>query len=207
MTVPNSCLTERATALVNAASKQRHQKLLAVIQQTRANMNSRGILFSSIHVNEVFRTCTSELREIAKLIWENMKRAHESCGSNTSDDLFTLFCVLLQGERETTKLEQVQEGAVSDIARQLQNQNLIQVGKISETYHDLLGQYKTEIEIYISNLKRGTGVSLADRLQNRIKNNVPIAVGVVVVAAIVALAAFTDALRTLFGFFRSIGAG
>lgn len=206
MTVPSNYLTGRATALVNAASKQRHQKLLDVIQQTRANMNSRGILFSSIHVNEVFRTCTSELREIAKLIWDNMKRAHESCGSNTSEDLLALFRVLLQGE--TTKLEQVCQGAVHDIVRQLQNQNLIQIGNMSTTYDDLLTQYGAEIEIYISNLKRGTGETLADRLQNKIKNNVPIAIGTVVVAAIVVLAAFTDALGKLYVFFKGIlGAG
>jgi len=205
MIVPSNCLAERATALVNAASKQRHQDLLAVIQQTRANMNSRGILFSNIHVNEVSRTCTSELREIAKIIWDNMKRAHESCGSNTSEDLPKLFRVLLQGE--TTKLEQVHEGAVRDIVRQLQNQKLIQVGKISETSDDLLGQYKIEIEIYVSNLKRGVGATLTDRLRSRFMNSVPIAVITLVVAVIVVVAAFTDALGKLYDFFGSIGAG
>lgn len=176
--------------------------MLAVIQQTRANMNSRGILFSSIHVNEVSQTCTSELREIAKIMWDDIKRAHESCGSKTSEDLLTLFRVLLQGEK--TKLEQIREGAVRDIAQQLQNQKLIQVGTLSETYDDLLGQYETEIEIYINNLKRGTGATLADRLRSRFMNSLPIAVGVLVVAAIVVLAAFTDALGRLNDFFKGV---
>lgn len=206
MTVPSNCLTERATALVNAASKQRHQNLLAVIQQTRANMNSRGILFSSIHVNEVSQTCTLELREMAKIIWDDIQRTHEYCGLKTSEDLLALFRVLLQGEK--TKLEQIREGAIRDIARQLQNQKLIGVSNLSETYDGLLGQYEAEIEIYISNLKRGAGATLADRLRSRFMNSVPIAVGALVVAAIVVLAAFTDALEKLSGFFKGVlGAG
>ena len=204
--MPNRCLTERATALANAVSKERHQNLLIAIQQLRSEMNSRGVLISSMHVNEVYKACASEQREVAKLIWENMKRAHESCGSKISEDLSALFRALLLNER--TKLEQVQEEAVGGIARQLQNQTLVQSHWVSETYDDLMTQYEAEIAIYISNLKQGVGSNLADRLRSRFMNNKFIAVGAVVVAAILVLAGFTDALGKLSSFIRgALGSG
>jgi hypothetical protein len=203
--VPSHCLTDRATALVNAISKERHQNLSAVIQQIGAAMNSRGVLLSSIHVNEVSEACASELRNIAGLIWDNMKRAHESCGSKTSEDLLALFRMLLLAEK--VKLEQVQEGAIGGIARQLQNQSLIPMHGVSEAYDDLLRRYRVEIEIYISNLQRGAGATIADRLRSRFMNNWVIAVGATVVAAIVFLAEFTDAIGKLSTFVKGVFGG
>lgn len=200
--MPSHCLIDRATALVNAVSMERHENLSAVVQQIRTAMNSRGMLHSSLHVNEVNQACASELRNMGSLIWDNMKRAHESCGSKASDDLLGLFRMLLLAEK--AKLEQLQERAIGTTARQLQNKALIPMQGVSETCDDLLRQYKVEIEIYISNLQGGAGANLVDMLRNRFMNNWVIAVGVTVVTAIVFIAAFTDAIRRLSGFVKGV---
>lgn len=192
------CLNERTTALVDAASKERHRNLLHTIQQVRSDMNSRGMLPSSEHVNKVCDACASELREMGKVIWESIKRAHESCGSNTSEDLPALFRTLLQNEK--TKLEQTQEGAVGGVARQLLNQALLQFQLVSEAHDNILAQYDLEIAIYLDNLKRGSGKNYFERLKCSFLNNKLIAAGAVIVVVIVGLASFTDALGRLSSF-------
>ncbi len=200
--MPNHCLTDRATALVNAVSKERHQNLSAAIQQIGAAMNARGVFLSSMHVNEISQACVSELRNIAGLVWDNMKRAHESCGSKTSEDLLALFRILLLAQR--TKMEQVQEGAIGGIAEKMQNQTLLSTRELSVAYDDLLNKYQIEIDIYISNLQQGAGTTLADRLRRTFMNNWAIATVVTVVAAIVFLAAFTEAISKLSGFAKGV---
>lgn len=200
--MPDDCLTERATALVSAVSRDRQQTLAAAIQQTRAAMNSRGMFISSMHVNEVCQACASELRNVAGLVWDSLKRAHQSCGSKTSEDLLALFRMFLLAER--AKMEQVQEGAIGSIAGQLQNKALISMCEVSETYDDLLNQYKAEIDIYVSDLQQGTGVTLADRIRGKLMNHWAIATVALVVSAIVILAALTEAISKLSTFVKGM---
>ena len=198
----NPVLNERASALVNSASAERQRKLLSSIQQIRSQMNARGILASSIHANEVCVACASELRERAQLIWDSIRRAHESCGANASEDLLTLFLVLL--EKEKAALEQTQEEAAGGVARQLHNQTLIEFQLVSDVHANMLAQYKTEIAIYLDNLKRGSGKNLYERLKCGFLNNKLIAACAVIVMVVVGLASFTDAVGKLSGFINIV---
>lgn len=200
--MPNNCLNDRATALVNAVSKERHQHLLIEIHQIGAAMNSRNVFHSSMHVNEVSKACASELRNIAGLAWENVKRAHESCGSKTSEDVLLLYLVLLQTEK--TKMEQVVEGAVGGVAKNLLNQSLVSMLEVSEAYDDLVNKYKVEIDIYISNLKQGVGATHTDRIRHKLLNRPVIAFLSIVVLAIVSIAGFTEAISKLSTFLKSM---
>ena len=193
--MPNDCLTDRAIALANAASNERHQIHMVSVQQISAAMNARGLFHSSMHVNDVSRACASEFRRIAGLLWENVKRAHESCGLKTPEKLQTLFLDLLQTEK--TKMEAVVESAVGGVAKHLQNKSMIPMREVSEEHDALVEKYKTEIAIYVSNLRQGVGATLTDRIRHKFLNHWAVAIVSTVVIAIVALAGFTEAIGKL----------
>ena len=200
--MPTQCLTDRATALVEAASTERQSELLRTIQQSRSDMCARGMSASSTHALEIFEACSAELRERAKIIWQCIQRAHKSCGSKVSEDLRVLFRTLLQGEK--VKLEQTQEVMSGAIVRQLQNMSLLQPSLISQTYDKLLVQYDAETAMYLDDLKRGTGANFFERLKGRFLNNKPFAAIAAIVVAIVGLASFTDALGKLSSFISGV---
>lgn len=198
----SQCVTDRATALVEAASTERQPALLRTIQQSRSDMVAHGMSASSTHVLQIYEACASELRERAKVIWQYIQRAHKSCGSKVSNDLRLLFRDLLQSEK--VKVEQTQEVMAGPIVSRLQNMSLIQVGLVSETYDKLLVQYDAEIAMYLDDIKRGTGTNFFERLKGQFLNNKFVAAGAVVIAVLVTLAAFTDAIGKLSGFIGSV---
>lgn len=193
--MPNDCLTDRATALADAASKERHQVHLVSVQQISAAMNARGVFHSSMHMNDVSKACASELRNIAGLLWENLRRAHESCGLKTPEKLLPLYLDLLQTEK--TKMEAVVETAVGGVAKHLQNKSMIPMRDVSEEHEALVEKYKTEIAIYISNLRQGVGTTLTERIRHKFLNHWAVAIVSIVVIAIVTLAGFTEAIGKL----------
>lgn len=200
--MPSKCITDRAAPLVEAASIERQPSLVRTIQQSRSDMVARGMSASSMHALEIFEACASELRERAKVIWQCVQRAHKSCGSKVSEDLHEPFRTLLLSEK--AKLEQMQEVMAGPIVRQLQNMSLAQAGLVSETYDQLLVQYDAEIGMYLDDLKQGTGTNIFERLEDRFLNNPLVAIGAVIVVAIVGLASFTDALGKLSSFISRV---
>jgi len=198
----SQCITDRASALVEAASIERQPSLVRTIQQLRSDMHARGMSASSMHALEIFEACAVELRERAKIIWQCVQRAHNSCGSKASEDLREPFRTLLLSEK--AKLEQTQDVMAGPIVRQLQNMSLVRVGLISETYDQLQVQYDAEIAMYLDDLKRGTGTNIFERLKASFLNNTFVAIGAIVVVAIVGLASFTDALGKLSGFIGGV---
>ena len=200
--MPSQCTIDRTTALVEAASTERQPGLVRTIQQSRSDMLARGMSASSTHALEIFQACASELRERAKLIWECVQRAHKSCGAKASEDLRELFRTLLQSEK--IKLEETQEVMSGSIVKQLQNMSLLQLGLISETYDKLLVQYDAEIAMYLDDLKRETGTNFFERLKGRFLNNKLFATAAVIIAAIIVLASFSDALGKLSTFIGSV---
>lgn len=82
--------------------------------------------------------------------------------------------------------------------------SLAQAGLVSETYDQLLVQYDAEIGMYLDDLKQGTGTNIFERLEDRFLNNPLVAIGAVIVVAIVGLASFTDALGKLSSFISRV---
>lgn len=193
--LPNDCLTDRAIALANATSKERHKIHQGSVRQITAAMNARGIFHSSMHVNEVSKACATELQNIARLLWEDLKRAHESCGQQTPEKLEALFLHLLQTEK--MKMEAVVEGAVGGVAKYRQNKSMIPMREVSEEHEALVDKYKIQIAIYISNLRLGVSATLTDRIRRNFLNHRAVAGATIVAISIVALAGFTEAIEKL----------
>lgn len=191
------CTKNRAKLLVEAASNERESSFRGTLQTVRSNMNARNLYPSSSHVTEICNSCQSELRERAKIIWECIRRAHESCGSDSSEDLHELFTSLLQFQRLT--LEQMQAEFSDNVVRQLQNKSLIQqpLQSVSNAFGELLAQYEAEIAIFIDNLKRGKGDNNFERMKSRLLNSKPVAAVALIILAIGTLAALTEGLGKL----------
>ena len=200
--MPRQCVTDRANALVEAASTERQPGLIRAIQQSRSDMAARGMSASSTHVLEIVEACASELRERAKVIWLCVQRAHKSCGSSVTEDLREPFRTLLLNEK--SKLEATQESMAGPMVKRLQNMSMLQLGLVSETYEQLLAQYDAEIAMYLDDLQRGAGANVFERLKDGLLNNKLVAVGAVIVVAIVGLASFTDSLGKLSKFIGTI---
>ena len=77
--------------MVAVASTERHCLHADTVRGISAQMNSRGLFHSSIHVNEVDKACAKELHTISSAAWDCLKRAHESCGRDQPARLLTLF--------------------------------------------------------------------------------------------------------------------
>lgn len=204
LNMQNSHMHDRASSLVNSLSAERQRVTQEGIAQIRSQMNARGLLFpgSSIYANEVCAACSSELLERAKLIWDSVRRAHESCGANATDNLHELFLELI--EKEKSKLELIQQSALADLFQQLQNPSLININLVTDIYNNILNQYSTEIDIYLGNLKHSSGKSHFEKYKNSFLNNKLIAALVLVVLIISAVAAFTESLEKLSAFFRNV---
>ena len=90
------------------------------------------------------------------------------------------------------------------MVKRLQNMSMLQLGLVSETYEQLLAQYDAEIAMYLDDLQRGAGANVFERLKDGLLNNKLVAVGAVIVVAIVGLASFTDSLGKLSKFIGTI---
>ena len=65
---------QQAKTLARIATKQSQEKLLVDLNGIASAMNARGILISSIHVNQVAQRCKDELRTAAEIIWKELCR-------------------------------------------------------------------------------------------------------------------------------------
>ncbi len=168
---------------------------MAAIQQISETMNARGLFHSSIHVNDVSKACAAELRNVAGLIWESVKRAHESCRLATPERFLPLYLDLLRVE--VTKMSAVLDNAVGRIAAQLQSKSMAAMREIPDEHDALVEKYKVEIDMYISNLRQGAGATHPERIRQGFLNRPPVAVGIIVAIVIVGLAGFTEAIEKL----------
>ena len=196
-----SCIAERTKDLLESSFTKRQHDLLIKIRDIKGEMNARGVLNSSMCVNEVCRACVTELQEFSDEIFFELKRSNKSCGGDYSKSTKTKLTGLFEDYLRDTKaqLSSVQEQSVGNIARHLQNKNLIQFEWLDEELGRLLIKYQAEMAMYIDTLHLSSGSNLVDRLKNSFFNNRLIAIGVLVIGAIVAIGTFTGALQSISG--------
>ena len=200
--MPTDCLTDQAIALVAVASTERHCLHADTVRGISAQMNSRGLFHSSIHVNEVDKACAKELHTISSAAWDCLKRAHESCGRDQPARLLTLFLGI--AEAETEKMERALHHAVGEVARHLQNKSMIPMREVSEARDEIVAKYRTEIDIYTANLGVDVGATFFDRWTHRVKNNRVLAFIAVVAVCLVGVASFSDAIGKLAAFAKGV---
>jgi hypothetical protein len=198
-------LTNLACALADAASEERHIALAASIRDIRHRMNERGILSSSIHVNDVFGAGVDELTMIASLLWENLKRAHQSCGTSPAANLSGIFDQLLSAER--AKMEFACRDATHAIRSQLSNPGLTWGTALDDAHARLLRKYRVEIEIYQTSVSQKPKDNLAESAKSGLLSRKPIAILTVTAAAIGGIAAFTDSISKLIDFAGKVFGG
>lgn len=196
------CLAERSEPLVAAASREQHEALSRRLLEISGEMNRRGIVHSSIHVNAIADTCAAQLHEMASAAWSSIQRAHESCGRSNADAVLPYFTRVLESERD--KIDAALVGAVDSVATGLRNKALLHLQAVRDAHSHLVQKYTGEIEVYVANLGRVAGGTLVDRLKNEFKNNGFVAAVLVVVAAVAGLAVFTDSLGKLDSFVRKV---
>ena len=163
------CLTERATPLIAATSAERLQSLSNHVREISAEMNSRGIFHSSIHVNAVAAACSEELHQIAAASWECVKRAHESCGTGSNEKILPFFQSVITAEAD--KLDAFLRDSVRTVAEGLQNKSMIPMREVRHAQEHLSGKYAAEIAIYVANLNRRDSSSTLERWSHRLRNN------------------------------------
>jgi hypothetical protein len=162
-------------------------------------MNARGILNSSKCVNEVCKACVIELQDFSEKIFFEIQRAHQSCGQKYTKSLSTELISLFEEFLATTKikLHGIQKQSVGSIAGHLPDKTLIQLDGLDNESERLLVKYRTEIAMYADNLHHSHGSNLAERLKNSFFNYRLVAGGVLVIAGIIALGAFTGAIQSI----------
>lgn len=197
--MPSDCLRQRAAALVAANSDKRAPEFQQSLLEIRGEMNRRGLIPSTINVKEVSKACHAEARARVQSIWEDVKRAHQSCGADlpkTLDaDLRSLMQTLAEAEKE--KIDAMQEAEVGAVVRRLSNQSLAQSAWIGPSCDSLLEHYRTEIDIYVDTLRRQQASSFLDKLKTGLSNNKLVAFAIVVLLTVAGLAAFADNLLKL----------
>lgn len=196
------CLAKRSEPLISAASRERHDALAGRLLEISGEMNRRGIIHSSIYVNAVADACAAQLHELASIAWSSVQRAHESCGRGDAEAVFPYFARVL--ELESDKLDAALQGAISTAAAGLQNKSMLRVQAVRDAHDHLVQKYCGEIEIYVANLTLAANRTLLDRWKNGLKNNRLVAVLSLVVAGVVVVAGFTDALGKLDSFVRKV---
>ena len=195
-------LTNLACALADAASEERHIALAASIRNIRHRMNERGIHASSMHVNAVFGVGVDELTIFASLLWESLKRAHQSCGTSKTANLTGIFGQLLTVERN--KMEGACRDATHAIRSQLSNPGLIWGTALDDAHARLLRKYRIEIEIYQASVSQEPKDNIAESTKSGFLRRKPIAILTVTAAAIGGIAAFTDSISKLIDFARKV---
>jgi len=198
------CVAERSKSLIETSFAKRQYDLLIKIRDIKANMNARGVLSSSMCVNEVCNACVTELRDFSEEMFFEIKRAHQSCGENYSKFLPVELINLFEGHLADTrtKLNDVQEQSAGNIARQLQNNKIIQFEWLDNEAERLLDKYRMELTMYADNLHRSSEFNLVEHLRNSFFNNKLIAPVVLIIATLIVLGEFTDAIQSLSSIFK-----
>lgn len=198
------CLAERAAPLIAATSRERLQLLAGRVREISAEMNARGILDSSIHVNAVASACAEELHKIAEAFWECVKRAHESCGRDRKEKVLPYYQLVLTAEGE--KIDALLRESMRTVAAGRQNKAMVPMQEVRDAQEHLAAKYAAEIAIYLANLNRSEGSTL-ERWSNRLKDNKLLAFAALVVAGVVAVASFSEALEKIGASLRSLLGG
>jgi hypothetical protein len=154
------CLSRHADPLVAAASLEAHSALRERIAQISAEMNSRGILHSSIFVNAVAKACAAELHELTAIAWDCTRRGFEACGGEGQNELAPYFLRTIAREAERT--ENVLQGAVGAVATGLLNKSMIPLTEVQEAREHLSAKYETEAAVYLAEAQRRTETRLAN---------------------------------------------
>ena len=196
------CLTDRSDPLIAAASREGEEALRRRLLEISGEMNERGIIHSSIYVNEVAAACATQLHEMASIAWSCVQRAHQSCGHCDAAAVLPYFKRVL--ESESSKLDAALQGAVGTVAAGLQNQSMLRLQAVREARAHLVQKYTGEIEVYVANLARVASGTVLDRWKNRLKSNPLVAASLIVAAAIAGVATFTESIGKLESFVRKM---
>jgi hypothetical protein len=193
------CVSQRSKVLIDTCYEKRHHDLLVQIRDVKSEANDRGVLNSSMCVNEICRVCVEEYQAMSEHIYNDLVRAHESCGTplpaNAKEEMVQLFQAF---ETEVKgKIEGAQDQAASGIAKALQNKGLLQFNRISKENDRIRAKYTTEIEMYIDGVRQQAAKNATDQIKDNFLNNRIIAFGVVVIAVVVAIGAFTGAIESI----------
>lgn len=201
------CVSERAKNLIETLSENRRHELLIKIRDIKSEMNQRGVLNSSMCVNEVCKACVVELNEFSDIILSELQRAHKSCNGQYSKSLSTELTQIFQSHFEQTKsqLASIQEQSVGNIARSMQNPNIIQFGWLENESQRILPKYRTEISMYVDNLHYSTGSTLVARINHAFSNRAWFAISAAVISVIIILGSFTDSLTKIATWLSSLG--
>jgi len=194
-----NCVNERAHNLIETALESRKHDLLIIIRNIKGEMNQHGVLNSSMCVNEVCKACVTELNEFSEIILKELQRAHKSCNGKYSKSLSTELTKIFQLHFKNTKnqLASIQEQSVGNIARSMQNSNIIQFNWLEEESQRILPKFKTELSMYADNLHYSTGSTLIARINHAFANRVLFAILAVVFGAVIMLGSFTDSLTKI----------
>ena len=199
--MPPESKIQQAKTLVRIASKQRQEKLLADLNGIASAMNGRGMLISSIHVNQVVQRCKEELRHAAEAIWKELSRVIDSSEKLKTQEIDLLFQDLLVLERKA--IESAQQSAISKYADQLQNKSMLQVQELHNTHLDLLAKYEAEIGLRIGLIREAVHKDLYQKIKSKFLNNRTVMIVGLVGAAIIFIGSFTDSIAKIR---RAIGA-
>ena len=193
--MPPESKIQQAKTLVRIASKQRQEKLLADLNGIASAMNGRGMLISSIHVNQVVQRCKEELRHAAEAIWKELSRVIDSSENLEIQEIDLLFQDLLVLERKA--IESAQQSAISKYADQLQNKSMLQVQELHNTHLDLLAKYEAEIGLHIGLIREAVHKDLYQKIKSKFLNNRTVMIVSLVGAAIIFIGSFTDSIAKI----------
>ena len=193
--MPPESKIQQAKTLVRIASKQRQEKLLADLNGIASAMNARGMLISSIHVNQVVQRCKDELRHAAEAIWEELSRVIDSSENLETQEIDLLFQDLLVLERKA--IESAQQSAISKYADQLQNKSMLQVQELHNTHLDLLAKYEAEIGLRFGLIREAVHKDLYQKIKSKFLNNRTVMIVGLVGAAIIFIGSFTDSIAKI----------
>ena len=186
---------QQAKTLARIATKQSQEKLLVDLNGIASAMNARGILISSIHVNQVAQRCKDELRTAAEIIWKELCRVVENSESTNTTDLEVIFQELLVSERKA--IESAQSSAIDKYADQLQNKSMLQVQDLHTAHLELLAKYEAEILLHVSLVQKTADKDLYQRIKSKFLDNGLILVIGLTGAAIIFIGSFTDAITKI----------
>jgi hypothetical protein len=193
------CVSERSRVLIDTCFEKRYHDLLIKIRDVKSEANGRGVLNSSMCVNEICRVCVEEYQAMSESIYNDLVRAHESCGTplpeNATEEMVNIF-EKLESEIKG-KIEGAQEQAAGGIANGLQNKGLLEFNRIPKENDRVKAKYKTEIEMYIDGVRQQSVKIATDQIKDKFLNNRIIAFGVIVIAVVVAIGAFTGAIESI----------
>ena len=193
--MPPESKIQQAKSLVRIASKQRQEKLLADLNGIASAMNARGMLISSIHVNQVVQRCKDELRHAAEAIWEELSLVIDSSENLETQEIDLLFQDMLVLERKA--IESAQQSAISKYADQLQNKSMLQVQDLQNTHLDLLAKYEAEIGLHIGLIREAVRKDLYQKIKSKFLNNRTVMIVSLVGAAIIFIGSFTDSIAKI----------